>query len=288
VVILSGDHVYKMDYGKFVAYHEERGAVATVGAVEVPIEDASAFGVIEVDEQFRITRFLEKPRDPKPMPGKPDRVLVNMGVYCFETRDLLSVLCDDAGRDSRHDFGHDILPQLARSGDLYAFPFVDENRKASRYWRDIGTLDSYYEASMDLVAVDPQFNLYDSDWPVLTLHRQLAPAKTVFAQVDRPRGRVGQMLDSIVCGGSIVSGGRVEHSILSPEVRVNSYAEVEHSVLMDGVDVGREARVRRAIVDKGVKIPPGTVIGEDLERDRRRFKVTEGGIVVIPRAAELT
>ena len=288
VVILSGDHVYKMDYGRFVAYHEERSALATVGAVEVPIEDASAFGVIEVDEQFRITRFLEKPRDPKPMPGKPDRVLVNMGVYCFETQDLLSVLCDDAGRDSRHDFGHDILPQLARSGDLYAFPFVDENRNASRYWRDIGTLDSYYEASMDLVAVDPQFNLYDADWPVLTLHRQLAPAKTVFAQVDRPRGRVGQMLDSIVCGGSIVSGGRVERSILSPEVRVNSYAEVEHSVLMDGVDVGREARVRRAIVDKGVKIPPGYVIGEDLDRDRRRFKVTEGGIVVIPRVAELT
>jgi len=287
VLILSGDHVYKMDYSRFVEYHESRRAVATVGAVEVPIEQASAFGVLEVDEEWRITSFLEKPSNPKPIPGKPDRVLANMGVYCFDTQTLLSALCDDAGRESRHDFGHDILPTLAGGGQLYAYPFLDENRKPNLYWRDIGTLDSYYEASMDLTSVDPQFNLYDSNWPILTLHRQLPPAKTVFAQIDKPDGRVGLALDSIVCGGVIISGGHVERSILSPDVRVNSFARVHSSVLMDGVDVGREARVKRAIVDKNVRIPPGYVIGEDLDDDRRRFKVTEDGIVVIPRNTDL-
>jgi glucose-1-phosphate adenylyltransferase len=288
VVILSGDHVYKMDYSKFVEAHESNQAVATVGAVEVPIESASAFGVIEIDRDGRITSFREKPRDPKPIPGKPDRVLANMGVYCFETQTLLSALCDDAGRsDSKHDFGHDVLPSLLAGGQVFAYPFLDENRKPSRYWRDIGTLDSYYDASLDLVAVAPQFNLYDEHWPVLTLHRQLPPAKTVFAQIDKPDGRVGQVLDSIVCGGVIVSGGTVLSSILSPEVRVNSFARVEHSVLMDGVVVGREALVKRAIVDKGVTIPPGFVIGADPDEDRRRFKVTDGGVVVIPRNAVL-
>jgi glucose-1-phosphate adenylyltransferase len=288
VVVLSGDHVYKMDYSKFVEYHEQRDAVATVAAVEVPIESASSFGVIEVDRDWRITSFREKPLDPKPIPGKPDKVLANMGVYCFETQTLLSSLCDDAGlNESKHDFGHDVLPSLIAGGQIYVYPFVDENRNRSLYWRDIGTLDSYYAASMDLVSVAPEFNLYDEHWPVLTLRRQLAPAKTVFAQVERPKGRVGMVLDSIVCGGVIVSGGKVERSILSPEVRVNSFATVEKSVLMDGVDVGREARVSNAIVDKNVCIPPRFVIGEDPEEDRRRFKVTEGGVVVIPRNAEI-
>ena len=288
LIVLSGDHVYRMDYGKFVHYHEKRKAVATVGAVEVPIESASAFGVIEVDDNWRITSFREKPLDPKPMPGKPDKVLANMGVYCFETQAMISSLCDDAGvQGSRHDFGHDILPSLLDSGKLFAYPFRSSGGKADRYWRDIGTLDSYYDASMDLVSVAPQFNLYDTEWPVLTLHRQLPPAKTVFAQVDKPRGRVGMVLDSIVCGGSIVSGGKVERSVLSPEVRVNSYAQVTNSVLMDNVVVGREARVRNAIVDKNVKIPARFVIGEDPDEDRRRFKVTEGGVVVIPRNTDL-
>jgi glucose-1-phosphate adenylyltransferase len=288
VVILSGDHVYKMDYSRFVEYHEGNRAVATVGAVEVPIEKASAFGVLEVDDNWRITSFLEKPQNPKPMPGKPDKVLANMGVYCFETQALLSSLCDDAGMtDSRHDFGHNVLPAMVGDGKILAYPFLDENRNPKRYWRDIGTLDSYYEASMDLVAVAPEFNLYDERWPVLTLHRQLPPAKTVFAQLKRTKGRVGMVLDSIVCGGVIVSGGKVVRSILSPEVRVNSYATVEKSVLMDGVVVGREARVHRAIVDKGVTIPPRFEIGVDPEEDRRRFKVTEDGVVVIPRNAEL-
>jgi glucose-1-phosphate adenylyltransferase len=195
----------------------------------------------------------------------------------------MSALRDDASRDgSKHDFGHDILPALATQEKVYAYPFVDENRKPTRYWRDIGTLDAYYEASMDLVDVSPVFNLYDAEWPIRTHARQLPPAKMVFAQ-ERPDGRLGIALDSLICGGAIVSGGRIERSIVSPKVRINSYARVDDSVLMDGVDVGRSARVRRAIVDKGVRIPPGCVIGEDLERDRKRFTVTPKGIVVIPK-----
>ncbi len=282
VLILSGDHIYKMHYGKFVEQHRRSGALGTVAAVEVDIDKASSFGVIEVDDQWRITAFREKPANPKPVPGRPDRVLVNMGVYCFETGPLRSALQDDSGRKTRHDFGHDILPELTRGGNLFAYPFFDENRKATRYWRDIGTLDSYYEASMDLVAVEPLFNLYDKHWQIRTQHRQLPPAKTVFAQ-EEPGGRLGLALDSILSGGVIVSGGRVERSVLSPEVRVNSYATVTESVLMDGVDVGRNARVTRSIVDKGAQIPSDFVVGEDPEQDAERFKVTEGGVVVIPR-----
>jgi len=282
VVVLSGDHVYKMDYRKLLDLHEERGAVATVGAVEVPLEQASAFGVLEVDEESRIVAFREKPKDPKPIPGKPDRALANMGVYCFETDALVKSLTEDSHRATRHDFGHDILPSLIEGRRLFAYSFQDENRKETSYWRDIGTIDSYYEASMDLVSVDPVFNLYDKDWPLRTMPRQLPPAKTVFAQ-EEPGGRLGTALDSIVCGGAIISGGRVERTILSPEVRINSYAHVTDSVLFDGVDVGRHARVKKAIVDKGVRIPANFVVGEDPEEDRKRFTVSEGGVVVVAR-----
>ncbi len=282
VVILSGDHVYKLDYRKLVEFHDDRGAAATVAVVEVPIERASAFGVVEVDDDSRIVGFQEKPHEPRPMPGKSDRALANMGVYCFRTEVLVRALSADARQETRHDFGHDILPALTASGEVYAFPFVDENRKETPYWRDIGTLDSYFEASMDLVAVDPVFNLYDASWPLRTLQPQLPPAKTVFAQ-EEPGGRLGIVLDSLISNGVIVSGGRVERSILSPLVRVNSFARVAECVLMDGVDVGRYARVRRAIVDKGVRIPASAVVGEDLEEDRKRFLVTEGGVIVIPR-----
>lgn len=284
VVLLSGDHVYKMDYRKLVEFHDSRGAAATVAVVEVPIGQAPSFGIVEVDADNRVVAFHEKPREPRPIPGKPDRALANMGVYCFRTESLVRALSADARQETRHDFGHDILPAMTASGDVYAYPFVDENRKETLYWRDIGTLDSYFEASMDLVAVDPIFNLYDASWPIRTVHRQLPPAKTVFAQ-ETPGGRLGIVLDSLISSGTIVSGGRVERSILSPLVRVNSYARVVESVLMDGVDVGRHARIRRAIVDKGVRIPPGCVIGEDPEEDRKRFLVTEGGVVVIPRDA---
>ena len=286
VIVLSGDHVYKMDFSKMLARHEECGAIATVAAVEVPIAEASAFGVLAVDEESRITAFQEKPKVPSPIPGRPDTALVNMGVYVFETETLVRALTADARKDSRHDFGHDILPSLVDTRRLFAYPFVDENKKQTAYWRDIGTLDSYYDASMDLVAVEPVFNLYDKSWPIRTTFQQLPPAKTVFAQ-EEPGGRLGIILDSLVSGGVIVSGGRVERSILGPEVRVNSYARVVDSVLMDGVDVGRHARVTKAIVDKGVRIPPSFVVGEDAEEDKRRFTVTPGGVVVIPRETRL-
>lgn len=286
VVVLSGDHIYKMDFARLIARHEEQGAVATVAAVEVPIGEASAFGVLAVDEESRITAFQEKPALPSPIPGRADTALANMGIYVFETETLVRALAADARRDSRHDFGHDILPSLVATQKLFAFPFVDENRKQKAYWRDIGTLDSYYEASMDLVAVEPVFNLYDKHWPLRTMIQQLPPAKTVFAQ-EEPGGRLGIVLDSIVGGGVIVSGGRVERCVLGPEVRVNSYAKVMDSVLMDGVDVGRHARVKKAIVDKGVRIPANFIVGEDPEEDKRRFTVTPGGVVVIPREARL-
>jgi glucose-1-phosphate adenylyltransferase len=285
VLVLSGDHVYKMDYRKLLEHHEAKGALATVGAVEVPRDRASAFGILEVDAEGRVTAFREKPEDPKPIPGKPEVCLANMGVYCFDTETLVRAVTQDSRKESRHDFGHDVLPGLVPDGRLFAFPFVDENRKEVPYWRDIGTLDSYHEASMDLVAVEPVFNLYDDAWPLRTLPRQLPPAKTVFAGGEA--GRVGTVLDSMVCGGVIVSGGRVEKSILSPEVRVHSYARVTGSVLMDGVEVGRHARVVGAIVDKGVRIPPGLVVGEDPEADRRHFTLSPGGVVVIPRFAEI-
>jgi glucose-1-phosphate adenylyltransferase len=239
-----------------------------------------------VDEESRITAFQEKPKVPSPVPGRPDTSLVNMGVYVFDTETLVRALAVDARRDTRHDFGHDILPSLVDTQKLFAYPFVDENKKQTAYWRDIGTLDSYYEASMDLVAVEPVFNLYDKNWPLRTMIQQLPPAKTVFAQ-EEPGGRLGIVLDSLISGGAIVSGGRVERCILGPEVRVNSYAKVVDSVLMDGVDVGRHARVTKAIIDKGVRIPASVVVGEDEIEDKRRFTVTPGGVVVIPRGARL-
>jgi len=286
VLVLSGDHVYKMNYQKMIDFHESSGASATVAAVEVPITQAHAFGVIQVDERSRVLAFSEKPSQPQSIPGRPDTALVNMGVYCFETESLVEAIVEDAPQDSSHDFGHDILPRLVRSGKLLAYPFVDENRKQTLYWRDIGTIDSYYEASMDLVAVDPIFNLYDPEWPLRSLPRQLPPAKTVFAQ-EEPGGRLGTVLDSILCGGVIVSGGRVERSILSPEARINSWARVTDSVLMDGVDVGRRALVRGAIIDKGVRIPPGFAVGLDPTLDRERFAVTDSGIVVIPKGTRI-
>lgn len=280
VLVLSGDHVYSMDYQKLINAHEGARALATIGAVEVPLAQASAFGVIEVDESWRVRSFAEKPVNPAAIPGKPGFALVNMGVYCFERDVLLKVLTEDAAATSKHDFGHDVLPSLVESGRLYAHPFVDENRKPEPYWRDIGTIASYYEASMDLVGVAPTFNLYNQEWPLRTMPRQLPPVKTVFAQ-EQPGGRLGIILDSLVCNGAIVSGGRVERSILSPGVRINSYSSVADCVLMDGVEIGRHSRLRRVIIDKRVHVPPGTVIGEDPEDDRARFFVDRSGVVVI-------
>lgn len=280
VLILSGDHIYKMNYGKLIDFHKEKGAIATVAAIEVPRDDARAFGVIDVDDNGRIREFVEKPAEPPTIPGDPDHSLANMGVYVFETDALVRILSADARAESRHDFGHDILPSLVESGQLYAYPFVDENKKVTRYWRDIGTLDAFHAASMDLVAFEPEFNLYDPGWPIRTYPRQLPPAKFVHNDDD---GRRGTAVNSIVASGTILSGGRAERSILHPYVRLNSFSNVTGSVLMDGVVVGRHARVHRAIIDKGVVIPEGCVIGEDPEADRRRFTVTDGGVCVVTR-----
>jgi len=278
VIILSGDHIYKMDYGKMLDVHIARGASLTVGAIEVPLTESSRFGVLEVDEDSRVVAFREKPELAKPLPWSPTGCLGSMGIYIFDTGLLARELQRDAELDSNHDFGHDILPRLVSAGErVYAYLFWDENRKAAQYWRDVGTLDAYYEASMDLVQVDPVFNLYDPAWPLRTYMPQFPPAKFVFSD----EGRRGTALDSVVSMGCIVSGSIVERSILSPGVRVHSYCHVEDSILMPNATVHRRARIRRAIVDRDVEIPPGAVIGHDADEDRRRHSVSEAGVVVV-------
>ncbi|MFH1575126.1 MAG: glucose-1-phosphate adenylyltransferase, partial [Acidobacteriota bacterium] len=254
VLLLSGDHIYKMDYSAMVEAHVRSGAWVTVATVECDRVTARRMGVLQVDRENRIVKFDEKSEEPQPIPGREEYSWVNMGVYVFDTETLVRSVSADARSDSRHDFGRDILPSLVDSGRVFAYPFVDENRKEIRYWRDIGTLDSYYEASMDLVQVDPVFNLYDRSFPILSHMTPRPPVKMVFAGGEK--GRIGMALDSLLCNGCIVSGGRVVRSILSSEVRINSYALVEDSILFDRVEVGRHARIRKAIIDKNVRIPP--------------------------------
>jgi glucose-1-phosphate adenylyltransferase len=286
LMILAGDHVYKMDYAEMFRFHREKRADATVAAIEVPVAQASAFGIIEVEEDWRIAGFEEKPRKPKSIPGRPDMAFASMGIYLFNTRKILEHLRFDALRDTSHDFGRNIIPEMLKTARVCAYNFIDENRKAAKYWRDVGTIDAYWEANQDLVSVDPLLNLYDRAWPIRTYQAQNPPAKFVFAQ-EKKGGRLGIALDSIVAPGCIVSGGRVQHSVLSPNVRVNSYSEVYDSILMENVDIGRHCRIKRAIIDKDIKIPPGTEIGYDLDEDRTRFHVTPSGIVVIGKGTEL-
>ena len=274
LIVLSGDHVYKMDYAKMLRFHQERGAGATVAALEVPSEEAFRFGVLQVDEQDRLTGFLEKPKDLPP----GGQVLASMGIYIFNMDVLVPALEEDARRESAHDFGKDIIPELISNASVYAYRFYDENKKAAKYWRDIGTLDAYFEANMDLCQVNPEFNLYDPEWPLRTYQLQAPPAKFVFADEGR---RCGQALDSIISAGCIVSGSRIAGSILCPNVRVHSFSEVEQSILMPGVRVGRHARIRRAIIDRGVFVPRGARIGFDPDEDRRRHTVTDEGVVVV-------
>jgi glucose-1-phosphate adenylyltransferase len=282
-VILSGDHIYKMDYSELLREHIESQADATVGCIPVPLQEGNQFGVMQIDAEHRVVSFREKPAQPDPMPDDPQRCLASMGIYIFNTPLLYEVLCQDAtDPQSRHDFGHNIIPQLIRTHVVRAYPFRDKNTGRSHYWRDVGTLDSFYEANMDLVAVDPELNLYDKNWNVRTYQPQEPPPKFVFAQSEVKQPRVGQALDSMICSGSIISGGTVQRSILGYSVRVNSWATVEESILFDGVEVGRHARIRRAIIDKRVEIPEGMTIGYDLAADRARgLTVTESGIVVI-------
>ena len=280
VLILAGDHIYKMNYADMVTFHQQHKAGVTVGVIEMEKERAKGFGIVEVDANQQIVGFEEKPDRPKTIPGQPDRCYVSMGIYLFDRLRLEDALIDDAKRaDSTHDFGRDVIPALSRKVRVIAYNFQDENKKESKYWRDIGTLDAYYEANMDLVQVTPLFNLYDREWPLRTYHEQWPPAKTVFA--DEVSGRVGSVLDSLIASGCIISGGQVLRCILSPDVRINSFAEVEDSILMEHVEVGRYAKIRRAIIDKDVTIPRYAEIGYNLDEDRRRFQVTESGIVVV-------
>ncbi len=287
VVILAGDHVYKMNYKNMVDFHKANNADVTVAALQVPVETAAGqFGVMEAESDSRIVGFQEKPMAPKPMPGDSSQCLASMGIYVFSARFMYEQLCQNAAQSNAgHDFGHNIIPLIIGSHRVFAFPFRDENQKSESYWRDVGTLDAYYEANMDLVRVDPLLNVYDDSWPIWTHRPNVPPPKFVFAE-DSPDGRRGQALDSVVCAGSILSGGRVQGSIIGSRCRINSYATVEDSILFDSVNVGRHARIRRAIIDKGVTIPTRIEIGYDHDEDRRRgFTVTENGIVVIGKSA---
>jgi glucose-1-phosphate adenylyltransferase len=285
VLVLSGDHIYKMDYAHFIRYHRKKKADLTISAIEIDIRDASRFGIIQVDKNGRVSGFEEKPKNPKPIPGNPEKSFVSMGVYIFNRNILVDILNEDAKMETSHDFGRDIMPYMYPKHRVFVYRFGIGKGKDADYWRDIGTIDAYWHANMDLASVSPIFNLYDRQWPIRTYEGQSPPAKTVFA--DEEKGRAGKALDSIICSGVIISGGRVERSILSPGVRVNSYAEVSESILFHNVVVGMRAKVRKAIIDKGVRVPDGMKIGYDLDKDRKRFYVSDEGIVVIPKGEVL-
>ncbi|HSV97927.1 MAG TPA: glucose-1-phosphate adenylyltransferase [Spirochaetota bacterium] len=278
VLILSGDHVYKMDYRKMIRYHVERDADMTIAAIETPVAEAARFGVLEVDAASRVTGFSEKPEKPKSIPGRDDSSFVSMGIYVFKTEKLVQYLSENHRLEGDNDFGKDIIPRIYGSERVVAYDYVKyEDDRA--YWRDIGTLNSFFDANMDLIAISPQLNMYDRTWTIRSNLEQYPPAKLLFDADDRR----GMAVDSIISHGAIISGSRVYRSVVSPGVKVNSYAEILDSIIMNGVKIGRHARIRRAIVDKYVEIPANESIGYDLERDAARFTVTSDGIVVIPK-----
>ncbi len=287
VLLLSGDHIYKMDYREMLEWHRRHRAAATIATIQYNPAEAYRFGVLEIDPDYRIVGFEEKPKHGHPVRSRfnPDAISVSMGVYLFDTGVLLEALRDDAADpDSSHDFGNDVLPKLIRQVRVIAYDFHDLNMKAAHYWRDVGTLDAYYEANMDLVSITPELNLYDSKWPIRTRPQQSPPAKFVFAYEGR---RMGVALDSIVSPGCIVSGGRVVRCVLSPHVRVNSWCDVQDSILLDGAQIGRYSRIRRAIIDTGAVVPEGSVIGFNPDEDRAKgYHVTDSGIVVVPMMQE--
>src|SRR5437016_2356120 len=281
VLVLSGDHIYKMNYELMLRQHLDSGADVTLGTILIDPSETYRFGVVDIDRSGRIVGFVEKPeRTDIRSPYNPRMVSASMGIYLFNTDVLIPILLKDAeDPNSSHDFGHDILPKMVDEYKVYSYNFIDENRKEALYWRDVGTLEAYYEANMDVVAVSPVFNLYDEHWPIRTHQRQYPPAKFVFAEA----GRMGYALDSIVSSGCIVSGSTVRNSVLSPDVRVNSYSEVDASILFSHVNIGRHCHVRKAIIDRDVHIAEGTPIGFDREADRQRYFVTETGITVVTR-----
>jgi glucose-1-phosphate adenylyltransferase len=289
VLILSGDHIYKMDYSAMVRFHQERGADLTIAALPVPRNQAHSFGVMGVDANHQVIDFEEKPLEPKALPNEPNRCLASMGVYVFRTTFLFDQLIRDANDPvSAHDFGKNIIPHVVGSERVFAFPFKDENRKVVAYWRDVGTIDAFYEANMDLTRVDPLLNVYDQNWPIRTKFNNFPPPKFVFGSDKEDAERTGTAMDSVVCSGTIISGGRVIRSVLGHEVRVNSFSRIEDSILFDRVHVGRHAKIRRAIIDKDVHIPAGIEIGFDLELDRQRgFTISPGGVVVIGKSDKI-
>lgn len=281
VLILSGDHIYKMNYQLMMDQHMAARADVTLATILIDPSECARFGVVEIDRNGRITGFEEKPKQTKlRSPYNPEMVSGSMGVYIFNTDVLLPVLLKDAeDPNSSHDFGKDILPRILEHYKLYSFNFIDENMKEAQYWRDVGTIEAYYEANMDLVSVSPVFNLYDKHWPIRTQQRQYPPAKFVFGEP----GRTGMAIDSIVCPGCILSGGYARKCVLSPDVRVNSYSEVDDSIIFSHVNIGRHCRIRRAIIDRDVHIPEGTMIGFDPVEDAKNYVVTETGITIVTR-----
>ncbi len=290
VCIFGGDHIYRMDVRQMLKFHSKRQAVLTVAAIRVPIQDAHHFGIIEVDEEWRMTGFVEKPENaPKTIPGNPDYVLASMGNYIFERGPLVDELKKDSkDKNSDHDFGKNILPKMFPEGNVFVYDFsqnfipgLEEEEKG--YWKDVGTLGTYWEANMDLVGVHPHFNLYNKKWPVLTYIPPLPPAKFVhFSDL-----RTGHAINSMISSGAIISGALVENSVIGYNVRIHSFAHVEHSVIMNNVSIGRGAKIRKTIIDKHVQIASEVQIGYDLEADKKRFEVTENGVVVIPKGAEV-
>ncbi len=278
VLILAGDHIYKMDYGEMLASHVENQADITVGCIEVPLEQASAFGVMGVAEDRRIQNFTEKPDTPAPLPGSEDMALCSMGIYVFNTEFLFEQLIKDADMpQSSHDFGKDIIPSVIERYRAYAYPFRDPENNKQAYWRDVGTVDALWEANMELVSVTPELNLYDENWPIWTYQEQLPPAKFIFDDEDRR----GMAVDSMVSGGCIISGAKVHHSLLFSNVCVESYTSLSETVVLPNVVIGEHCRISKAIIDKGCKVPKGTLIGQNPEHDRERFHISPGGVVLV-------
>jgi glucose-1-phosphate adenylyltransferase len=278
VLILAGDHIYKMDYGDMLAAHVEAGADMTIGCLEVSVEEAKAFGVMSVDEVMRVSAFDEKPDAPNSIPGKEGVSLASMGIYIFNAKFLYEQLIKDADDpQSTHDFGHDIIPSLIENYKVVAFPYKDVQGNEPGYWRDVGTIDAFWSANLELIGITPELNLYDDNWPIWTYQAQEPPAKFVFDD----DGRRGTAVDSMVSGGCLISGSTVRHSVLFSNVNVHSYAIVENSVVLPDVNIGRNCRLNNVVIDKGCDIPPNTVIGEDLEEDAKKYEVSPNGVVLV-------
>jgi glucose-1-phosphate adenylyltransferase len=279
VLVLAGDHIYKMDYGPMIAYHVEKGADITVGVVEVPAHESKSFGVLTATEWNRVTKFSEKPASPDTLPARPDTILASMGIYVFNTQLLETLLAEDAANaSSGHDFGKNVLPDgIAANRQVFAYPFQDVKTRAQSYWRDVGTIDAYYEANLELVHVRPELNIYDEDWPIWTYQVQQPPAKFILDE----DGRRGTAVNSMVSGGCIISGAVVRESLLFSNVRVEERSTIQRSVILPNVEIGRNCRINGAIIDEGCEVPDGTQIGVDRDADTRRFYVTEKGVVLV-------